>query len=558
MIKKYLYKHKKNFSLVIFLSIITKVTSIFLPLVFMSIIDRVIPGEAYKTLYVIIFAIICVAIFDFCISLAEDYVYNWNSAVISSGMFVEYFNKILKVDSSYFQKYDYGDIISRTSELERLKKYSISWLTNTSIDLIFMFVFLTILANINIMLTSIIIFFVPFHFLQYYIFSRSIKHRNDNVFKTNVIYNRALVESVRGIETIRQLSAEEKISRNLYKNLNLNLRNKFKLSLLHIYSNKISAFLSRLLDAIILLVGSISVMEANISLGEFVAFILLKDKVLQPLLSIASIWEEITQYRLSRDRVKTTMDYRVENRSGNQLVSKNFNIIFNNVTFSYDTKPVIQNMNLNVKSNRFTCIVGESGIGKSTMFKLLNRYYDNFQGEILISGINIKELELEALRKMISYVGQETRFFAGTIRENILISSLRTDEKWLNHCTSLACISDLIESLPYGYDTKIDNWSLSFSGGQLQRLSIARCLASDSSIMILDEATSALDNKTESKVLDNLLSYCKGKTIVAISHRMSLAKRADYIVCLNKEKEIQYGTHYELMKKCEYYRSINY
>ena len=232
-------------------------------------------------------------------------------------------------------------------------------------------------------------------------------------------------------------------------------------------------------------------------------------------------------------------------------------IEFKDVTFNYPNEDTTLNkFNLKLEPNKKIAIVGSSGSGKSTLFNLLTRIFDTEKGEILIDGINIKDLSFESLRKNISIIRQEPFIFHRSIKENFLLLDKDIKLTDIKKYAKMAYLDDYIESLPNGYDTLLGEGGVNLSGGQKQRLSIARTLAKNSKIILFDEATSALDNKSQDFIKRSIDELVKDHTIVIVAHRLSTIVDADIIHVVDKGKVVASGTHKELLKNCEIYKNL--
>lgn len=550
-------KYKKSLAFVFFLAIIANLLSLVVPLSFMAVIDRVLVSSGFATLNVIFIALLLIAFSEMIINCFSKYISHWCGTSIISEIAGMFFNHLFNLKREYFHTYNSSDTLSRIRELDTIKAYISNWLLTYSVDIIFMIIFLFVMLSINSFLTWVILATVPLHIMQYFIFSRTLKKKDQNVFETSIKYNASVLEPLSGIEVIKNEGKEEFAINRIFHALNNNLKNNFSLLTIRLLSEELSVFISKVSEAAILFFGAYLVLEQKMTLGELVAFQMMKDRVTRPLLRTASLWEEIMQFNLSKRRVNQVIKEKCEvyeqGISLNTLISS---IVFSDVSFFYDKKKVISNFNFEIRTNSITCIIGESGAGKSTVLRLLSRLYDNYEGDIKVSGIDIRKIKLSSLRKNIAHVNQECMLFTGTIRDNILFSSERQDDEWLFYCAKLASIDNFIMSLPLGYDTPVIEKGENFSGGQVQRLVIARAIASDKPILILDEATSALDYSSEDKIIKNLKKLSENKTIIAITHRLSLARCADKIVCMENGQIIEEGTHQELSSIQGFYHDM--
>lgn len=250
-----------------------------------------------------------------------------------------------------------------------------------------------------------------------------------------------------------------------------------------------------------------------------------------------------------------------------QIVSKEDAIVkeefegrieFQNVTFQYehDGTHVLNNFSLKIKPGEKIAIVGETGVGKSTISKLIPRFYDVEEGKILVDGIDVRDYDVYNLRRAIGHVQQDVVIFWGTIKDNILYGRPDASFEEVVEAAKKAKIHDFIMSLEDGYDTLVGERGVKLSGGQQQRISIARIFLKNPKILILDEATSSLDNITEKQIQESLDELAKGKTTIIIAHRLSTIKNADRIVVLGRNGIIEIGNHQELINKQGYYRRL--
>src|SRR5690606_8674658 len=225
-------------------------------------------------------------------------------------------------------------------------------------------------------------------------------------------------------------------------------------------------------------------------------------------------------------------------------------ITISNVSFSYEpNKPILKNVSLVAKPGQMIGVVGPSGAGKSTLVNLVSRRYEVDEGEIKLDGINVKDLSMESLRKHIGIVSQEVYVFMGTVAENIAYANPDCSLEDIIYAAKIANAHDFIESLPEGYDTMVGTGGYSLSGGEKQRISIARAILHDPKILILDEATASLDTETELQIQEALESLAQGRTTIAIAHRLSTLRNADYLYVMEHGKVVEEGTHTELMDK---------
>ncbi len=305
--------------------------------------------------------------------------------------------------------------------------------------------------------------------------------------------------------------------------------------------------------ALIIFTGNYLIGKGMLTAGGFVAFTTSVIMLYQPIKSMGNDLNAVQLSLLAMERVFSLLhtDPKIRNKPKAKVLKKiSEGIEYKNVCFEYvQDRPVLKNINLNIKLGETVAFVGNSGGGKTTLVNLLSRFYDVNEGCILIDGKDIRDLEIDSLRDKISVVFQDNFLFDGTIRENILLGKENATEEEIQSAVRSACLDEFVGELKKGLNTKIGERGVLLSGGQKQRVAIARAFIKNAPIVILDEATSALDNKSEAivqKAIDNLM---KDKTVLVIAHRLSTVRNADKIAVVNYGEIVEIGTHTQLIKK---------
>jgi subfamily B ATP-binding cassette protein MsbA len=293
---------------------------------------------------------------------------------------------------------------------------------------------------------------------------------------------------------------------------------------------------------------------------QFIGFIIIFSQLLRPIQSIANNIGVLQKTKVSLDRVEEIMELHegiLDPEKAVESTTMQHSIELQNVSFSYNDVPVLQNVNLTIPKGKTVALVGESGSGKSTIADLLPRFYDVTHGEILIDSVNIKGFTVPELRGRVGMVSQESILVNDSIRGNIAFGNPNASFQEIQEAAKMANAHEFILQQEKGYDTEIGDRGNKLSGGQKQRISIARAILKNPEILILDEATSALDTESEKQVQEALEKLMQNRTSLVIAHRLSTIKNADLIVVLSKGKIVEQGTHQELLeKKGEYYRLI--
>ncbi len=365
-------------------------------------------------------------------------------------------------------------------------------------------------------------------------------------------------EQIRALRDIKSL--------NISKNTIEDSSDKFSIALVtskksHLTRRKnttIRDIIAVLFEVGFIVMGALFIKNEFITLSSFLIIYMYHGNVRNLTNYIASIKQYATEGELAARRVfEVINEYPIETFGDKNLENVEGNIVMNNVTFAYEEgKTVLSDISLKFLKNKTTAIVGKSGSGKSTILGLLNRLYDIEQGEILIDGVNVKELTEDCLRDTIGIVTQTPYIFNRTVRENLLFVKEEATEEEMLSALKRAQIYDFVSSLEGGLDNKVGENGLMLSGGQKQRLAIARILLKDSKVIMLDEATSALDNESQGKIVKAIDELKKNHTIIIVAHRLSTIVNADNILVLDSGKIIAQGKHKDLFLNCEIYKEL--
>ncbi len=340
------------------------------------------------------------------------------------------------------------------------------------------------------------------------------------------------------------------------------LKNKGKkLAIIYARSSPIMEFLTGIMIAILIYYSGNLIMSGEIAINNFFSFLAAMMLAYQPVRSLATLNLAINQGLASSKRILPVIDQKhdiLEDKNLDELKVSNGTISFEDVSFNYNSnaRVILQNINLNIIGGEMTSLVGHSGAGKSTILNLIPRFYDCKKGEIKVDDQSIKEKRLSSLRKSVSLVSQETTLFDDTILNNIKYANLNATDEEIKQAAKLSFSDEFIEMLPNKYNTMIGENGIRLSGGEKQRLSIARAFLKNSKIILLDEATSSLDSETEKKIQDALSFLTKGKTTLVIAHRLSTVLNSHKIYVIDHGKVVAEGNHKELLNNSPVYKNF--
>ena len=305
---------------------------------------------------------------------------------------------------------------------------------------------------------------------------------------------------------------------------------------------------------LMILVGTYLMLGGQLSIAVFVMFLVVGSRVFDPLTSALVNFALFKYFSYAGGRIIKLMEE--PEMEGDEIAPAAGNIVFENVSFGYQDKNVIDNVSLTFKKDTLTALVGPSGSGKSTIMKLCARFYDPQQGQVLFNGVPMSKMEPESLMSHISMVFQDVYLFQDTIRNNIRFGKNNATDDEIVEAAKKACCHDFITKLPNGYDTMVGEGGCTLSGGEKQRISIARAMLKDAQIVLLDEATASLDPENEVQVQQAINTLIKGRTVIVIAHRLKTIMNADKIVVIDEGKIVEEGTHKELVEHDNLYARL--
>jgi subfamily B ATP-binding cassette protein MsbA len=369
-------------------------------------------------------------------------------------------------------------------------------------------------------------------------------------------------ETLMGIRIIKAFNSQEFFMRRFNKENQAYTKINIASNRTSDSSSPLSETLSVLVLAFILWYGGRLVLsgDAGLNAEAFILFIGVFTQILPPAKSFSTAYSNMQKGLASLDRVNEVLQSEeiiVEAPNAKDISGLNQKIEFRNVSFKYSDDYVLRNINLTIEKGKTVALVGPSGSGKSTLTDLIPRFYDPIEGEVLIDGVNIKNLKILPLRATMAIVAQESILFNDTIQNNIAFGKTQLSTQQIEQAAKVANAHEFIVQTEKGYQTNIGDRGNKLSGGQRQRLSIARAINTNPDILILDEATSALDTASERLVQEALNNIMENRTTIVIAHRLSTIHKADMIVVLEKGSIVQTGTHFELMQKDGLYKQLH-
>lgn len=532
------------------------------PVVLKKIVDENLTQSSYDFFleYILLMALLLV------MEVLSNYSFIYNAGFLGQSVVkdirVKLFNHIQKFKMKYYDKSSVGILITRAvTDMERIADIFGQGLFMILSDILKMLIVAIVMITMNWELSIIVFISLPFILLATKVFQKYMKLAFDEVRNEVANLNSFVQERVTGIN-ILQLFAREKVEYEKFKLINE--RHK-KAWLKTVWYNSIffpvaEIFSSLTLGLVVWYGGMNTVLDNTASLGELTAFIMMIPMLFRPLNQIANKFNTLLMGMVAAERVFKILDTESKIKDNGLEIADNImgKIKYENVHFSYNSsEKVIEDFNLEIKAGTTNAIVGATGSGKSTIIKLLNRFYEINEGEIYIDDINIKNYKISSLRKNIGFVSQDVHLFSDSILNNITLKNSKIPFLRVKNAAKEIQIDDFISSLPEGYNYNVRERGVGISTGQRQLISFLRAFIKNPQILVLDEATSSIDTDSELLIQNAIEKITKDRTSIIIAHRLSTIMKADNIIVMDKGKIVEIGKHSDLIiDKNGYYKKL--
>jgi subfamily B ATP-binding cassette protein HlyB/CyaB len=527
------------------------------PMIIQNILDGVLVHQNLGLLHLLILGLVISTVFSQVMSTLRAYLSNYMVRNLDFSMMAQFFKHTMSLPFSFFAKRKTGDILARFSENQTIRAFLTESTMTTLLNLLMVFIYFTILFLYNVTLTLLLIgFVIPIIALTVLVTPR-IKDYAREVFAASTDAQSFLMEALGGIETIKGMGSERPVRLKWEKKYVKALEMQYRAQSFNILVGLGSQVLNAATTIVILWVGATLVLNRELTIGQLMAFNALMGSVLGPLMGLVGLWSRMADATVAMERLGDVLDIEPEQKPADLaarvvLPDLQGELKLDRLYFRYGgegTPWVLEDISIDIKPGELVAIVGRSGSGKTTLAKLLVGFYPPTDGRIFVDGYEMSAIDKDYYRAQVGYVMQSNLLFSGTIAENIASGDDSPDRRRIEEVAKMADAHAFISKMPLGYEQVVGERGVGLSGGQVQRLCIARAIYHDPRLLVFDEATSALDTQSESNIMANMEAILAGRTAVIIAHRLSTIMRADKIVVLYEGKIVEHGRHQELLDR---------
>lgn len=557
----YIKPYTKTIITAVFCIIVAAASNLYVPWIIKDMIDKVLAEKDMEMLNYISIGIVVVFLIRGIFYFAQSYLVSYVGQRVVIDIRGELYRKFQRLPLAYYDNHRTGELMSYISN-------DVAALQNAMVDKL-----IELITESSIFVGSLVMMFyldwklslltfavVPMVGQAMKIFGRKLKRAGTMIQERLADMTAFLQESLAAVRVVKSFVREQheidRYDRENERNFEAAMVNIRLMSML----TPTVEFLAALAVTVIVWFGGYEVVEGRITAGALVAFLTYAVNLANPVKRISRVFGTLQQAMAAADRVFSLMDMPediVDKPGAKPLPKVTGSVKVENVSFSYgEDAPALRNISFEAKPGQMVAFVGPSGAGKSTIANLLPRFYDVTEGSIMVEGLDVRDVTLSSLREQIGIVPQETMLFSGSVWENIRYGRLDATDEEVVEAARAANADEFIRQLPEGYDTKLGERGVNISGGQRQRLAIARAILKDPQILILDEATSALDTESEKVVQAALDRLMVGRTSFVIAHRLSTVFGADRILVIDHGEIVEAGTHEELLAKGGLYSNL--
>jgi len=487
-------------------------------------------------------------------NLLRGYFFARLSKRIDLELVIEYYRHIIDLPVRVYATRKNGELLSRINDTAKVREAISNATLSILTDSIRVITLGIILCLLSLKLSIVVFSFLFIYIIVFFVFRKPIKNYNQVSMENSAQLTAYVKETLDGIETVKLLNSQEYVKS---KNSNIfvdTINSLFKGSIIQNAQSTVVTMLTSICAIIILWFGTYEVLNNLISLGTLITYVSISTLLFEPVKNLINLQPSIQAAVVAADRLNDLLEIEIEKTGGTDFSYGDLSV--EKLTFRYGVGPtIISDISLSISKGSCIAIIGESGSGKTTLAKLFLGLYDGYEGSIQMAHIEVSEINKQILRDRVGYISQDVFFFSDTIYNNIRLGDLQISDEAVQEACKNCQLNDFIDSLPFGYNTILEERGTNLSCGQRQRLAIARALVRKPDILIFDEATSNLDTLSATSIEKTIKSLNQeGTTCIIITHRLNTIKRCDTILVMDNGRIIEEGTHLELMEnRAKYY-----
>ena len=542
------------------LSVTLSMIALASPLLFQLMIDKVVPHHSYTTMWSLVSVFVVLALFEGLFGYSRSVLTMYLSNKADAQLASRTYEHVLSLPLPFFESMPTGVLVRNMLQTESIRGFLTGPLFGTLLDLTTLPILMLGLMYYSFKLTLVVLLFSLVIAIVVGAMIPMFRRKLDYLYSAEGARQADLVETIHGVRAVKSLALESARQKLWDSKVVNSIRCRIEVFYISTGGATAVQVLQKLMSIAILCLGVMEIFDGNLTVGGLVAFFMLSGNVSGPLVSVVSLVNEYQQVALSVKMLGSVMNYPPERNPNQHGIHPPITgeMEFDQVQFTYDgaPRPALNHISFKVEAGQMIGIVGRSGSGKTTVTRLIQGISSPQEGLIRLNGIDLRHIDLPYLRRNIGVVLQENVLFRGTLRDNIAVTKPDASLEEVMEAARLAGADEFIDRLPLSYETQVEEGATNFSGGQRQRLAIARALLARPNLLIFDEATSALDPDSEAIIQQNLADIAKGRTMIIVSHRLSSLVTADQILVLERGEVVDFASHSVLLERCDIYRHL--
>jgi len=529
------------------------------PFIAMIVIDRVIVNHSTATLWVVAGALALMVVFEMLLTFLRRLFMEVTATRIDGRLNIYVMDRLLRLPMDYFERTPTGYTLGRLGQIYRIRTFLTGQLFGAFLDMITLVGLVPALLFLNWHLALFVFACAGAIFVLVYYFMGPLERRHGEIVRTEREKNAFLTESVYGMRTVKSLALEDRRRGEWDAKVADNMQARYRWGVLANYPQTFVIPFNRAMYSGSIVIGAaLALANPGVNPGAIIAFSMLAGRTAQPLVQLAQLLSDFGDVRAAIAEVAAVMNVPPEDlRAGTGLRQPvRGQIAFEGVDFRYSpgAPKALSDVSFTIEPGAIFGVMGRSGSGKTTITRLLQGLSPDYEGIIKVDGMDLREMDIQHLRASIGVVPQENFLFSGSVRDNISIARPHASMAEVVKAAQLAGAEEFIERMPKGYETRLEEGATNLSGGQRQRLALARALLLDPPVLILDEATSSLDPESEAIINNNLARIANDRTVICVSHRLSMLTPASAILVMERGGVYDIGRHEDLLLRCDIYK----